>query len=97
MLSGHLRTPTERDALMCINTEIRMTGAHLIALSLKTGSSYESMSVLNFGDFRRASRLGSVLTLLNCSNPALKAASSASRPASTCIQTKGSLLHGCEA
>lgn len=70
---------------------VRLRGAYLIALSLKTGSSYESMRVLNFGDFRRASRLGSVRTLLNCSNPALKAASSASRPAST--YTEMSVFH----
>ena len=65
-----------------------------MALSLRTGSSYESMSDLYFGDFRRASRLGSVRTLLNCSKPEARASSSASNPASTCIAPSAAVKDG---
>ena len=57
--------------------------AHLMALSLMSGSSYLLMMALNLGDLRSASRLGSLRTLLYCSNPLDSAVSSASSPGST--------------
>ena len=49
----------------------------------KTGSSYWSTIFLNLSFCLRLSRLGSDLILANCSNPARREASRASRPAST--------------